>query len=152
MKKIIIVFIILLALNIICRAESDTLVINLKNSQVDKIALSQIQLIKFENLTSIDEQSYITSSIISNGNKPNPFTEHTNIEFEIAITGNVKVMIYDNTGNLIKILECNECPPGKNTITWDCLDSRNNHVANGTYHYEVRFNNEIQSKNMILIR
>ena len=113
MKIFIVTLILTFAFSIYAKAESDTLVINLKNSQVDKIAISQIQKIKFENITSVDGQVETFNNLAIKGNYPNPFSEQTNIEFEIASPGNVEIIIYDNSGNQIQILKCTNCQVGK---------------------------------------
>jgi flagellar hook assembly protein FlgD len=87
-----------------------------------------------------------------NGNFPNPFNQLTSIEFEIAASGSVEIMIYDNVGNQIQKLECQNCIAGKNTLQWNCLDIKNNKVQNGVYFYEVRFNTDVQSKKMIVVK
>jgi len=133
-------------------AQTDTLVINLKNNQVEKIDISQIKMIKFENVVSVDELSQQTRNLTLKGNNPNPFNEQTLIEFEIMKSGNVEIFIYDNAGNQIQKLECNNCTTGKNSILWNCLDKNSNRVPSGVYYYEVRFDNEIQSKKMILVK
>ena len=132
------------------RSQGDTLVINLKIGQVEKIAVSEIQKIQFENATGVEEQSRQSNILDVTGNYPNPFKEQTNIEFEIRTPGNIVLIIYDNKGNTIQELECKNCTAGKNTLQWNCLDKYNNKVQSGVYYYEVRFNNEIQSKKMIL--
>lgn len=133
-------------------AQTDTLVINLKNNQVEKIAVSQIRIIQFENVVSVDEQSLKTRNLSVKGNNPNPFNEHTTIEFEIAKPGIVEIIIYDNSGKQIQSLKCENCQAGKNALQWNCLDANNNRVQSGVYYYEVRFRDEIQSKKMILIK
>lgn len=131
---------------------SDTLMITLKNNQIDKISITDIQKIRFENITAVDEQNLPAKALDLIGNTPNPFHDNTSIEFEINTTGNLMIFIYDNNAELINILECHNCPPGKNSILWDCLNIQNKRVNSGLYHYEVRFNEQVQSKNMILVR
>ena len=144
--------ILMVLLGIKCSAQSDSLIIKLKNNQTEKIAVSQIQKIQFENVTAVDEQTKFSNSLTVRENYPNPFKEQTNIEFEIASTGNAEVIIYDNSSNQIQKLVCENCQAGKNTLLWNCTDMKNNRVNSGVYYYEVRFNNEIQSKKMILIK
>jgi hypothetical protein len=133
-------------------AQTDTLVITLKNKQVDKIAVSQIQKIKFENITAVDDQSSQIKVLYLFGNFPNPFADQTSIEFELEKSGFVEIIIYDINGKQIQKLECKNCPLGRRAIQWNCLDFNNKKVQNGLYFYEVRFENEIQSKKMILIK
>ena len=133
-------------------AQSDTLVLNLKNSQVDKIPISQIQKIEFENITGVENLPQASKGLDITGNNPNPFSEQTNIEFEISTSGTVLIYICDNTGNQIQKLICQDCQTGKNTLQWNCQDKNNNRVPAGVYYYEVRFGNDIQSKKMILVK
>ena len=135
-----------------CKSESDTLLINLKSGTVEKIALSDIKNIKFENITGVNELTEHASKLTIIGNYPNPFAELTFIDFEIEKPGKVKIFIYNSSGNQIQKLECENCKSGKNTLQWNCIDKNNNRVQSGTYLYEVRFNNEVQSRKMILIK
>lgn len=135
------------------RSQSDSLVINLKNGQVEKVAISQISTILFENVTTVEELISNSKGLIIKGNYPNPFTEQTSIEFEIASAGNIEISIYDNSGKLIRTLKCENCHSGKNNLQWNSLDNNNNKVQNGVYYYEVRFGNAIQLvKKMIIAR
>lgn len=152
MKISIVVLMLTLVFSIYVKAESDTLVIKLKNNQIEKIAVSQIQKIKFENVTGVDEQVVQANNLVIKGNYPNPFNEQTDIEFEITTSGTVIIIIYDNSGNLIQKLESSNCQTGKNTLQWNCLDKHNDRVRSGVYYYEVRFNNEVLSKKMILVK
>ncbi|TAL66831.1 MAG: T9SS type A sorting domain-containing protein [Bacteroidetes bacterium] len=133
-------------------AQCDTMVINLINNKVEKIAVSQIQCMKFDSLTVIDGNTQNKNIFTLKGNYPNPFQTHTFLEFELTTNGNVEIIIYDNNGNQIQKIKCDNCQAGKNTLQWNCNDALGNRVQNGTYYYEVLFNNLIQTKKMILIR
>ncbi|MBM2813408.1 MAG: Por secretion system C-terminal sorting protein [Ignavibacteria bacterium] len=152
MKNALILLFLFILIHFYCKAASDTLLIKMKNNQVEKIAVSQIQKIKFENITSVVESNNGACSLVAKGNYPNPFAEMTSIEFEISLSGNVEIIIYDNSGNQIHQLECQNCQAGKNSIQWNCLDKNNNKVNSGVYYYEIQFKNEIQSKKMILVK
>ena len=93
MKFLCAIIILFLCLSFESNAQGDTLVINLKNNRVEKILISQIQKIQFENVTAVEEQSKLSNSLAVAGNYPNPFAEQTNIEFEIGSSGNVEVII-----------------------------------------------------------
>ncbi|MBM2813391.1 MAG: Por secretion system C-terminal sorting protein [Ignavibacteria bacterium] len=152
MKNAIILFVLALFFSSISKAQSDTLLIKLKNGQVEKIAVSQIMKIQFENITSVEESNKGACSLVARGNYPNPFVEQTSIEFEISSAGNVDIIIYDNSGNQIQQLECPNCQAGKNAIQWNCLDKNKNKIPSGVYYYEVRFGHETQSRKMILVK
>lgn len=139
------------AVGINCYAQSDTLLIKLKNGTVEKIALSQIKKIQFENVTSSVENAALTTSLQVKGNYPNPFNEQTNIEFEIENSGQVQITIYDNNGNQIQTLECKDCQVGKNSLQWNGLDKAGNKALSGVYYYEVRYGNLNQARKMIVV-
>ena len=135
-----------------CYAQSDTLLIKLKNGTVEKIAVSQIKKVQFENVTSAVEDAASNNSLQVKGNYPNPFEEKTNIEFEIESAGEVLIIIYDSKGNQIQTLECNDCQAGKNTLQWKGIDKAGNKALSGVYYYEVRYGKEVLSKKMIVIK
>jgi hypothetical protein len=133
-------------------ADGDTLVIKLKDNKTEKIAVSDILKIQFENVTGVDEEVMRLNNLNVKENYPNPFREQTNIEFEIASSGNIEVIIYDNSGNQIQTLKCENCQAGKNSLMWNCLDKNKNKVQSGVYFYEVHFGNELLTKRMIVIK
>ena len=139
------------AAGINCYAQSDTLLIKLKNGTVEKIAVSQIKKIQFENVTAGVEDATLNNSLQVMGNYPNPFNEQTNIEFEIETAGEVQITIYDSKGNQIQILECNDCPAGKNALQWNGIDKAGNKASSGVYYYEVRYGKATQTRKMIIV-
>jgi flagellar hook assembly protein FlgD len=151
MRKLLLCSIAMIASVLIANAQTDTLMINLKDNQVVKIAISDITKIQFDNVSAVGSQIENENLRVSQ-NFPNPIKEHTTIEFEIAYPGTVDVLIYDINGTLRQKLECDNCRSGKNTLLWNCLDKNNNRVQSGVYYYEVHFNNETQLKKMIVVK
>jgi len=152
MKILISFFVLMIAFSIQAMAQSDALLIKLKSGQTDTIAISLIQKIQFENILSVNENQASGTNLSIKGNYPNPFSEQTSLEFEIANPGTVEVIIYDNSGKQIQTLKCENCQAGKNSLQWNCLDLNNNRVQSGVYYYEVRFGTEVQAKKMILVK
>ncbi len=152
MKNLLLIAALILVFLINANAQSDILLINLKNGKTDSIQVTQIQKMKFENITAVEEQLTPSNRLALKGNYPNPFGEQTNIEFEIENTGSVEIIIFDNNGKQIQTLKCDNCQSGKNTLQWNCLDKNNNRVQSGMYNYEVRFGKEVQSQKMILVK
>ena len=151
MKTTLTAFVLLLVFVLNSNAQSDTLVINLKNGSTDKIAIGQISKIRFENITSVNEKTnYKNNTELSN--HPNPFTDATIIEFELEETGNADINIFDNSGNLIQKLNCIDCQTGKNEVNWNGIDLNGNKVQSGSYICEIRFKGSIQTRKMIVIR
>ena len=152
MKILISFFVLMIAFSIQAMAQSDALLIKLKSGQTDTIAISLIQKIQFENILSVNENQPSGTNLSIKGNYPNPFSEQTSLEFEIANSGNIEIIIYDNSGKQIQTLKCENCQAGKNSLQWNCLDLNNNRVQSGVYYYEVRFGTEVQAKKMILVK
>jgi flagellar hook assembly protein FlgD len=136
------------------QAVGDSLIVNLKNGQRVAIPLSSIQKITFDSTSS--ESVQISPSSVSGvqvlPSFPNPSRTGTNIEFFIPTTGSVSISIYDNNGNLIRQIEAQNCIVGQNDITWDGLNDRGEPIMSGAYFYEVRFGNETQAKEMVVIK
>ena len=130
-------------------AQGDTLVVKLKSGTVEKIAVSNIKTIKFENVTSVDENNNFSNDA---KNFPNPFSEGTTIEFEIETSGNVEVIIYDNNGNQLRTLNCENCHAGRNQLNWDTKNQKGETVPSGVYYYEIRTNKKTFAKQMLKVR
>ncbi|MFN3307158.1 MAG: FlgD immunoglobulin-like domain containing protein [Candidatus Kapaibacteriota bacterium] len=146
-------FIVLVSiLNFFCAFSSsdDILIIKFKNSYAEKILLTDILKITFEEATVVEEKSADTTSLTAKGNYPNPFSEKTKIEFEIPRPGNVQIIIYNNNGQQVQVINCDNCSAGKNSLEWNGLDKDGKPVPANVYFYEVHFGKDIQSKKMIL--
>ena len=80
-------------------------------------------------------------------NYPNPFNPVTRINFKIAKAGQVKVEVFNITGQRVKTLINQKMAAGAHTITWD---ARN--FASGVYFYQLSFGSLSQTKKMILLK
>ena len=131
----------------------DSLIVNLKNGQRVAIPLSSIQKITFDSTSSEGVQSTPNvSGLQVSPSFPNPSRTGTNIEFTIPTPGSVGISIYDSKGNIIRQIQTPNCVAGGNQITWDGLDDHGSHVPSGVYFYEVRFGNETQAKETVVIK
>ncbi len=131
----------------------DSLVVNLKNGQRVAIPLASIQKITFDSVTSgVMQAAPVAPGLQVSPNFPNPSRAGTNIEFSIATGGTVSISIYDSKGYVIRQIGLPSCPAGQNQISWDGLNDRGAPVTSGAYFYEVRFNGETQTKQMVVIK
>jgi hypothetical protein len=78
-------------------------------------------------------------------NYPNPFNPVTNISFEIAKAGNVKLSVYDILGNEVVAIINTNLEAGKYKIAWDASI-----YASGVYFYKLVTNDFVMTKKMIL--
>lgn len=70
-----------------------------------------------------------------NGAYSNPFNPTTTIEYSLPQDANVKLIIYDIMGELVKTLTSDIQYAGKNKIMWDGMNSNGARVASGIYIY-----------------
>lgn len=80
-------------------------------------------------------------------NYPNPFNGQTTIRFSIIEHGFVEVSIYDNLGRKVETLLSETMPIGTHIINFNAKN-----LASGLYWYELRTNDFIERKRMLLVR
>ena len=85
-------------------------------------------------------------------NYPNPFNPNTQISFDIPTAEFVTLRVYNLLGQDVKMLANKVMSPGKYTFDWNGTDLLNNDVASGVYFYELRGENFVSRKKMLLIR
>jgi len=85
-------------------------------------------------------------------NYPNPFNPSTNISYAVAEHGAVSINIYDLTGKLVYDLVNDFHLAGTYNATWDAIDQNGSSVPSGIYIYQLRSNNIIHTKKMLLLR
>ena len=85
-------------------------------------------------------------------NYPNPFNPITTIQYDIPFDGNVKLVIYDMMGREVRTLVNNNTNAGFQSVTWDATNNFGNNVGAGVYIYQIKADDFIQSKKMILLK
>ncbi len=85
-------------------------------------------------------------------NYPNPFNPTTEIEYDIPRTANISIVIFNTLGQKIRTLVNKRQTPGQYTVVWDGKDDYGRNVASGIYLYQLKTNDFVQTKKMILIK
>jgi uncharacterized delta-60 repeat protein len=80
-------------------------------------------------------------------NYPNPFNPGTVISYQLPVSGNVTLKVYDVLGNEIATLVNEEKPSGTYEVTWYAEQ-----LPSGVYFYQLKVGNYINTKKMILIK
>lgn len=98
-----------------------------------------------------------TLGITSNGNEPNsfrldqnypnPFNPVTKIKFDVAKSGNVKIVVHDILGNKIALLVNSNLQPGTYEIEWNAVD-----YPSGVYFCRLTTGDFTQTKRLVLIK
>ena len=85
-------------------------------------------------------------------NYPNPFNPSTTIEYQVKKPQNVAINIFSINGELVKNLIDEQKASGNYSIKWDGTDNNGITVASGTYFYQIKLNEFLQAKKMILLK
>ena len=85
-------------------------------------------------------------------NYPNPFNPVTSINFRLAKSGVVRLVVYDNLGQSVRTLVNGFRPAGNHLVTWDGTDEAGKKVKSGVYYYRLSQGNFQQTKTMIFTK
>jgi hypothetical protein len=80
-------------------------------------------------------------------NYPNPFNPKTIINYELRITGDVDLSVYNLLGQKVAILVSEKQAAGRYQVEWDASG-----FASGVYYYKLQTGEFVEVKEMILIR
>ncbi|MEO8664762.1 MAG: SBBP repeat-containing protein [Ignavibacteria bacterium] len=89
----------------------------------------------------------VNSDPMLGDNYPNPFNPTTQISFNIPVSSNVKLGIYDMSGRMIELLVNKILQPGSHEYEWNA-----SHYSSGTYFYKIESDGFVQTKKMLLIK
>jgi hypothetical protein len=77
----------------------------------------------------------------------NPYNPITTIKYQIADAGFVVLKVYDVLGNEVAILVSANKEPGRYNITFDASV-----LSSGVYIYQLRVNDYLSTKKMVLMK
>lgn len=130
-------------------SSDDVMYVKKKDGTTDEFKLSEVSRIIFEGIISVDDY---TSNILKFNNFPNPFEHKTTIAFTLEKGNKVDLTIYDINGNIIKTIFSGIIEQGEHKIEWDGCNSNGLFVCSGNYFYQLKVNNEIITKKLIIIK
>ncbi|MCC6549131.1 MAG: T9SS type A sorting domain-containing protein [Ignavibacteriaceae bacterium] len=137
-------------------SQSDTMYIETGGNTI-AYPLSSIAQLTFDGLTGLDPEDInkmnaILNSFTLHQNYPNPFNPTTKIAYHLPSPGKVFIGIYDINGTLVREILSSTQEAGEHTVFWDSRTGEGTNASSGVYFYQVRFNNSILTKKMILIK
>jgi flagellar hook assembly protein FlgD len=77
-------------------------------------------------------------------NVPNPFQDVTQIDYNLATNGTVRLIITNELGQPIETLVNGEKSSGQHSVRWNASNQ-----APGVYYYTLYFNGDLITKKMI---
>jgi flagellar hook assembly protein FlgD len=100
----------------------------------------------------VDQYAPVPELFSLRQNYPNPFNPVTNIEFELPVTTDVRLTIYNFVGQEINTLVNERTAPGTYRVTWNGLNSHGQQVSTGVYFYRLETDRFMDTKKMVIIK
>ncbi len=85
-------------------------------------------------------------------NYPNPFNPTTTIAYSHPNDCNIELKVYNNKGQIVKILVKEEQLAGLYETVWNGTDENNHPVASGIYFYRLETESKTVTKKMLLLK
>ena len=85
-------------------------------------------------------------------NHPNPFNPDTEIDFAIPVETNVRLTIYNISGQVVKTLLDEVKPVGSYTVRWNGTNESGETVASGVYFYRLETADFQKTVKMVLMK
>ncbi|NUM74270.1 T9SS type A sorting domain-containing protein [candidate division KSB1 bacterium] len=105
----------------------------------------------FEEEETASDQSPVTSYQLEQ-NYPNPFNPSTTISFALPEAGEVRLAIYNLSGQLVKQLLAGEMGAGRHSLVWNATDDRGLRVASGVYLYVLKAREFVAQRRLLLLK
>ncbi|MCP4573953.1 MAG: T9SS type A sorting domain-containing protein [bacterium] len=86
------------------------------------------------------------------GNHPNPFNPMTTISFSLPAPGQVKLLVYNLRGELVRTLANTNYEAGAHEIAWNGRNDAGAEVASGIYFARLASDHGILTRKMALTR
>lgn len=99
------------------------------------------------NISTVDEETYITDKFNLSQNYPNPFNPSTTIEFSLPEEAEISLRIYDILGRQVSIIYDGVKEAGIHKINW-----KPNGLSSGIYFYTLTADYFTATKKLILLR
>ena len=97
--------------------------------------------------TDVEEFTSEFNDYSLSNNYPNPFNPSTTIRYSISTTSQVIIKVFDILGNEIKTIVDGKMSPGKYEVLFDASG-----LSSGTYFYQLRTENFVQTKKMLILK
>ncbi|MFO7526580.1 MAG: T9SS type A sorting domain-containing protein [Ignavibacteriaceae bacterium] len=98
-------------------------------------------------VTNVDTQQSLPTQFILYQNYPNPFNPATVISYQLSVSGNVTLIVYDLLGRETSTLIDEYKPAGRYEVEFNATG-----LSSGVYYYKLIYGDKIETKKMILLR
>lgn len=98
-------------------------------------------------INSNEENDELPREVVLKQNFPNPFNPSTVIRYELPITGDVRLEVYDMLGRRVATLVDAQKQAGRHEVSFDASD-----LASGVYMYRLRASGTVLTRQFTLIK
>ncbi len=99
-----------------------------------------------------DEAATLPTEFALEQNYPNPFNPSTTISYAVPVAGNVKVLVYNHLGQLVRTLVDADQRAGSYSVYWNGRNEADAPVASGTYFLRLVADNRQLVRKMVLVK
>ena len=97
------------------------------------------------------------ASIIPNDHKlhanyPNPFNPTTTIRYDLAVDGDVTLVVYNMLGEMVSTMVSGYQKAGSHEATWNAMSDSGEEMASGVYFFKLQAGDFVQINKAILIK
>lgn len=85
-------------------------------------------------------------------NYPNPFNPTTTIRYQLPVSSEVSLVIYNLRGQVVRQLAAGQMPAGTHSLQWDGRSDTGAHVVSGVYVYKLTAGTFVQVRRMVLLK
>ncbi len=85
-------------------------------------------------------------------NHPNPFNPETMIEYALPAETHIRLVVYNQMGQIVRTLVDGHRSEGSYAIVWDGTDDSGEDLASGIYLYRIEADGFVQTRKMTLMR
>ncbi|MBN1290258.1 MAG: DUF362 domain-containing protein [Candidatus Latescibacteria bacterium] len=101
----------------------------------------------YGSVTAVNKTDEKPQAIVLSQNHPNPFNPNTSIEYRLPRGGNVRLEIFNRSGQLVDMLVDGYRDQGSHMATWNT-----GNFASGTYFYRLRFGGFTETRKMTVLK
>lgn len=117
----------------------------------DQWNFAQNKTINVANATDVKENALVSSFALFQ-NYPNPFNPSTVINYQIPTNGFVTLKIYNILGNEVATLVNEQKSSGSYSVQFSAVNGYASTLASGTYLYQLRVNDYVSNRKMLLLK
>lgn len=86
------------------------------------------------------------------GSYPNPFNPETQISYSLGVSEDVRIQIFNVSGQLIRTYDLGYQPAGSYSVKWDGRNGNGNMAASGVYLYRIQAGANNVTNRMVLLK